>query len=191
MMIGKLNDIIEINFPLNKKYIIFTGDNPCLKTKVLETLNSFLIEQGANTIYFPWDRTMNVNKDEIEAINMSFSLSRNINMRENIEFAYDMRDPFKFEEIEKGGKIDCGYLQIINFFYTIFVNPYKNLNIIIDNLHCNLHYLVQDKLIKDIMAYSRIDRLIFSVFDTTPFNGTLVNSDLQVIDINEVLKWKK
>ena len=190
MIIGQLNDSINIDFPLDKQKIIVTDDSFILKTKVLETLNSFLINEGANTIYFPSDRMMNVSKDEIETIDISFKLAKGMTLRENIENAYNIKDPFKFEEIYKGKEIDCGYLQVLNFFYTIHSNPNKNLNIIIDNLHCNLHYLIQEKLVFDLMTCyaNKIDRFIFSVYNTDPFKRICHKDNFKVINVNEILK---
>ena len=141
---------------------ILHGKNGCGKTRILNKLKDHLSVN--NVIYFPYNRVMNVDKDVVDSIDVAFRLNNKHSFRDRIEKVYDIKDDFALEDIFKGSKITCGYIQLINFFYTIHTNLSDNKNniVIIDNIELNLHPLVLRHLIYDIVGIFKVDKLIIS-----------------------------
>lgn len=164
MYIGKLFNKYDVNVPIKDRLNIIIGDNGSGKTKVLELLKDYYIENGENVLYFSSDRFIEFGKEDMDAYDVSEKLLGKNSLRERIELAYDISDPFSYEEIEYGKHIDCGYLQLINFFYKIAIDPRDNLIVIIDYIERSLHLLIKRQIINDLLKFLKIKNMIISIY---------------------------
>lgn len=189
MIIGNLTEKVKIDFPFENNCIAVTGDNFILKEKVLTTLNDYFVSKGEYTLYFPSNRIMNVGREEIEDYDLGVYLSRNFKLREELEKAYDMRDPFKFEELEKGQRINCGYMELLNFFYSLEMCGQDKINVVIEDFQNHLHYLIQGRLLLNLILLfgNKIDKFIFSTHNIEPFTNCTATLDFKAIDVNNLL----
>lgn len=140
------------------------GINGSGKTKLLRSINNSLWNRGYNVIYFPSDRTMNYCKNDIENIDVMLKLLGKNSFKDAIESNYSMSDPFALNDIRVDDNIRCGYLQVVNFFYTIYskLSDSKLNVIIIDNIELSLHALITFNLVFDFFKVFNIHKLIIS-----------------------------
>lgn len=154
---------MDITCLYKSKLTILHGRNGCGKTRVLNMLKNYLSTNN-NIIFFSSDRVMNFSKSDIDSIDIMLKLENQNSFKYRIENAYDIKDEFSLSESFNGSKIMCGYIQLLNFFYTIYtkLSCEKNNIVIIDNIELSLHPLVIIKLIDDIIEILKIDKLIIS-----------------------------
>lgn len=145
------------------KITILEGINGCGKTRLLKQLE-YHLSKDYNIIFFSDHRTMNFSKNDIDSIDIMLKLQNIESFKNRIEMAYNIQDPFALNDTFKGSKITCGYIQLLNFFYTIYIkisNVKKNI-VIIDNIELSLHPLILVRLINDIIKEFNIHKLIIS-----------------------------
>ena len=177
-----MDNIIPINkntyleIPENK-YSIIIGKNCSGKTVILNLYKNYFEEKNFNVIYFPTYRTLQVSKEEIQAFDVLRKLSNKPTIIEYLNEACDMKDDFALDNYIPGNTITCGYLQMINFLYTISYAIQKNKNnkpfiLLIDNFELNLHVLMRYKFLNDLLSWVNIDKIIVTTYDLYNFNNT-------------------
>lgn len=153
---------------MKKKLEIYTSD------KISDFYNKDLIflkeqyEKKNNVLYFPANRKLLIKTEQIntddERVMNKLAYGKNFTLKELIEYSYDMKDPFAFENCGYGEKIHCGYLQIMNILYQIKLSNYSDLIVIIEHIENNLHPLIQYKFIFDLFHHEKVKTLICSSF---------------------------
>ena len=117
---------------------------------------------GKDVLYFPIDRRISISKDEMEAIDIMRKLTMGKTFREEIECCFDIFDPFKWESWENGGEITCGYDQLMNLMFRVYID--KPSILIIDHIEQNLHILVANYLIEVFNSNPLISQIIFTTY---------------------------
>ena len=116
-------------------------------------------------LYFPIDRKILVSRDEIDAYDIMNKLTDGLSLRESIERAFDVSDPFKWEDWTLGADINCGYEQILNFLFVVSFK--KRDTIVIDRIEKNLHVTTALYLIKILIDDLKIKNVIITTYQDT------------------------
>jgi len=129
---------------------------------------------GDDVLYFPIDRKISISKEDIEKYNslgyeiMGKLTNTNFITREKIESAFDISDPFKWEDWKIGNEITCGYEQILNMIFSALINNKKIL--IIDHLEQNLHLLSALFLGKIFILHGNFSHIILTTYQDVILN---------------------
>lgn len=153
---------MDITNLYKSKITILHGRNGCGKTRILNKLKDHLSKD--NVIFFSHNRVMHFSRDDIDSIDTMCKLNNKHSFKDRIQKVYDINDDFALDDTFRGCKITCGYIQLINFFYTIYTELSRDKSniVIIDNIELNLHPLVLKHLIYDIVGMFKVDKLIIS-----------------------------
>lgn len=101
-------------------------------------------------------------KDIMEAEKLMGVIGKADNFLTKAEQIFDLSDPYIFRGKKKGDKIENGYMQIMNFLYTIRFHPEQELIIGIEFPENKLHELVRIQLIKALVSMPKIKQLYFT-----------------------------
>ena len=116
-------------------------------------------------LYFPIDRKILVSRDDIDAYDIMNKLIGELSLRESIERAFGIHDPFKWEDWKLDADITCGYEQILNFLFVISFK--KRDTIVIDHIEKNLHVITAKYLIKILIEDLKIPNVIITTYQDT------------------------
>lgn len=157
MMIGKLFDKYEVNFPVENDLSIITGMNGTGKTQTLLLLKKYFEEQGENVLYFPADRKSNVTIEDLDAFEVMYALSSG----ESLLTKYDLKSPLMADDLAEvyGDYIRSGFVQIANFYCNI-MKAKPNTIVLIDTPERSLHVLIKRHLINDLIKMQSVKKLI-------------------------------
>lgn len=127
---------------------------------ILMNTKKYFENQGEKVIYFEYIKTLNYSKKEIEAILLAYTLEKNVDLLEKINYAFDFGPHlWEYENYEKGTMIYSGAMRILNYILTCYMAPEGSI-IIIDNYKQGLHPHVQKKLLNLIGQLSKPKYLI-------------------------------
>lgn len=156
-----------ISWPLDEKLTIITGVNGSGKTKLLESMSEYFIQQQENVLYFPVDRILNIDFfsfktawDKLESINIMNKLCDD-------DYDYDLTKKWSINiyaleiylKMNQYNNIDSGLYQAINFIVNI-MNYGDNVIAIIDMLEKNLDMYKKKSIIEDLLHLPNIKKLI-------------------------------
>lgn len=146
-----------------ERLFIFDGTKVCDTSIILKSIVKNY--DSENLLYLEKDRKLTITKDDIEMTKFTFQLEENgYDLQNEIEEAYDIKDQFAFENCKYGERINSGYLQLINLFFNIYLHKSDNLIVAIDLIEQNLHELLRVKLVKDILKFKKVKRLIITTY---------------------------
>lgn len=150
-----------------KQISIIYGFNFTGKTYLLKKLYNDL-KKSNNAILLPSNRKFGLSKEEINSVDAINLLNNNFNIIDFIKFRYGIEDLFSLESIKKGDSITSGYIQIVNYFYTISL--YCNEILLVDNFEINLHPILLKELLYDIVNIFKIKHLIITTPDIDKYD---------------------
>lgn len=153
-IIGKMFNKYEVRFPIDNKLTILHGKNGTGKTKVLETLSKYWEEKNRNVLFFAEDRVLKVKKEQIESIFTMFKMFDD----DFFNHASIQSALFNIEE-EYGFYINRGTTQQLNF-YTQIALAGEDVHLLIDYPEKNLDMLAQRKLIKSLLYFENIKKIV-------------------------------
>jgi predicted ATP-dependent endonuclease of OLD family len=177
----------EIEIP-NSKTIIINGFNFSGKTRLLEAIRDDYISNGENVLYFETNRRLSISKDDMDSICVYQKLTLGFDILDGIQQSFDMSDPFILEEMKVGDLIHCGYMQLVNLFFSLerfHQKDKRKIILIIDNFELNLHPLVQRHLIKILNDYKIIKKIILSTYE---WNEDFILPKTKSIAIDTLIK---
>ncbi len=149
---------------------IIYGFNNTGKTTLIKQLYNDL-KLSNNTIFFPSNRKFGFSKEEIDSIDTINSLNNNVNIIDFIKTRYSIEDFFALENIKKHSFITSGYLQVVNYIYTIALHEGSpDTILLIDNFELNLHPLLLNKLLIDFINIFNVKHVIVTTFDIDKYN---------------------
>ena len=151
---------------------IITGFNGSGKTTMIKKLSKILNEQynEYEVIFLPDNRKFYCSKEEMESIDVINKLNNDIDIKQYIKQCYDMEDLFSLNNTEKNGRITCGYIQVVNYFYKLSLyNNNKPKIFLVDNFELNLHPLLIKKLISDLITIFNIKHVIVTSYDPNKY----------------------
>lgn len=149
------------------KYLCFHGMNGCGKTQILKALEKELLKNN-NVLFFGEDRRMNISSEEMDAIDVAMSLERKKTFRHYLETSLRIYDPF-LHDFKKGDNISCGYLQLLNFLYSIYkyLEGKTSCVLIVDDISRSLHPLLAYIFITSLPElFPKINNIIFSTYNS-------------------------
>jgi predicted ATP-dependent endonuclease of OLD family len=177
----------ELN-KLKSKTIIINGFNFSGKTRLLEAMRDDYISNGENVLYFETNRRLSISKDDMDSICVYQKLTLGFDILDGIQQSFDMSDPFILEEMKVGDLIHCGYMQLVNLFFSLerfHQKDKRKIILIIDNFELNLHPLVQRHLIKILNDYKIIKKIILSTYE---WNEDFILPKTKSIAIDTLIK---
>jgi predicted ATP-binding protein involved in virulence len=153
--IGKLFNRYDVNFPVDESLTIVIGSNGSGKTKTLELVTEYFTKKGENVLYFPSDRYLSIDQDQIDSVlTMHKLIDNNVFERFGINHV-------NLNHYEKG-YITSGHVQIMNMLCPIMLNPDREYVVIIDEPERNLHLTNKRKIVDVIYDLKNVKKLILS-----------------------------
>lgn len=166
---------------------VITGLNGSGKTTMIKYIKMLFEEKYKNfdIISFPEKRRFLFSNDEIDSIDVLNNLNKfKINIKEYIKERYNIEDTFSLNNIKKDDIITCGYLQIINFFYKLFLHiESKDKIIIIDNFDLNLHHIITQQLLIDLMIIFQPKHIIITTLHIERYDNMFFNKRINIIKL--------
>ncbi|MFW6007688.1 MAG: hypothetical protein ACOCP8_00370 [archaeon] len=154
--IGKLFNKYKVNFPIEEDIVIIIGMNGTGKTKTLELLRNYYLNNKDNVLYFPSDRILTITKDDAESVETSIETMLKLM---GSQYPIYFKDYRNFKYTKKGEYINNGILQFQNFVTNIALGG-KNLKVLIDMPEINLDLNKENLFIKTLTLFSNIKQLV-------------------------------
>ena len=124
---------------------------------------------SSDVLFFPIDRKITISKEEIEKyesveyVMMGKLTNTHYITREDTEAAFDIHDPFHWEDWEIGKNIACGYEQILNMIFSIISSKNKKI-LVIDHLEQNLHVLTTIYFLNNLLNNKNFTDIIITTY---------------------------
>ena len=170
--IGKIFNEYNVKFPLENKLSIIIGENGTGKTKSLECLYDYLIEnEDCKTIFLEEYRFKLFNKDDIASLKMLIKLQE-IEIDDscfNIDHNY----------YQLGEFLTSGKEQFLNMLYA--ASKCINGNLLIDLPESNLSLHLQGQLINTLLSFD-LKRLVI-VTHSPEILGNYYDKAIEIDDI--------
>ncbi len=175
---------------LDRRMVAVYGINENYKATLLQHLYSFYKSNNNNILYFKDDDKSLVSKEMIDMYCLLSDLNNTgiKNTLESIEYAYDMVDRFALEELQVGSLIRCGYIQLLNYIFSINLNDHKDLIVIIENFGSHFHSLVKRKFLHDLNSCGKIKQVVFTIYDKFNFDIPISSSEFCYINSDKLFK---
>lgn len=184
MYIGKLFDNYDIDFPIEKDLSIIIGENDSGKTQILYLLKEYFENLGENVVLLSENRKVMIDEDDILNIDISNKLMYKNSLKQTIEHRYDINDPFVFDNHKKGDYIKSGYMQLLNMYYYLALQPNDSI-IMIDIIEINLHVILQAVIVNDLIKIFNFKKLIITTHSLEVIKWIDKNN---VISIQNIVK---
>lgn len=151
---------------------------------ILKFNNIYYYEEGSklltrycknikDMLYFPFDRKITIDKEDlIRPYDVMRQLEGKSPLIKVIEQAYDLNDPFRYQEWEKGNRIISGYEQVMNLIFSILKYSNSNTTIVIDHFEQKLHELLARKLLNDLLGG---ELFVFKQLIITTYRSSLLD----------------
>lgn len=181
--IGNIFGKYPLTFDTENDISIIHGFNGTGKTKALEMLRNYFEEQGENVIYFPSDRKFNLTKDQVESLEVMWSLTDR-NFYEMFDRRYDFKiHPWDMEGVY-GERIKSGMLNIISFFGTLMLAEKPSV-VIIDSIETSIHPVIAKELVSDLFQHKNVKKLIVTAYRPEVWSKHVTNtiSIKELVDI--------
>lgn len=149
----------EVNFPLEERVSVLIGGNGSGKTKILELLSRHFEKKDKKVIYLSDSRTFSFSdKDAYWLIFEEETASKDKSLFRKYDIQSDMLDIVDME----GRFIYSGKVQLANLFCLLQSHRNEQITVIIDEIEKNVHLTHHRSLIKDILKYENVEKLIVS-----------------------------
>ncbi|MNJ90258.1 hypothetical protein D3C87_78530 [compost metagenome] len=160
--IGNIFDKYPLTFDTENEISIIHGFNGTGKTKSLEMLKDYFEKQGENVIYFPSDRKFNLTKEQVESLEVMWSLADK-DFFEMFNIRYDFKiQPWDIEDAYDK-RITSGMLNIISFIGTIMLAEKPSV-VIIDSIETSLHPIIAKEIVGDLFQHKKVKKLIVTAY---------------------------
>lgn len=126
----------------------------------IESLYSLFLKEK-NNYFFTRDRKINFTVDEFNSLNLLLQVNGSLDIFQQCE-SLGLPKHIDYQELINDRIIDCGFLEGINYLYTVYKSKYKIVKIDLPETH--LHPLVHIPLLKLISKQCK-QLIIFTYSD--------------------------
>lgn len=179
---------IELKDILKYKTTIITGANGSGKTLALNNIKKQLSDKckDYDIIFFEENRRFLFSGDEIQSIDLmnKLNIHSTFDIKEHIRRYYDMEDLFALDSIKKNGRINCGYLQVINYFYKLCLYDKSSTKILlVDDFDLNLHPLIVCPILRDLAIIFNIQHIIITTLKLSKYQDIVFKHSTNIIEL--------
>ena len=151
---------------IDKYKVICFKDDKDLLFNLNQTYNK--LKNHYDILYFSQDRVYSHSLEEIESAEVTRKLVRGSSLVDSFNELYNSSiSKFDLRYIEKGKRIDGGYMKLLDIYFSLEIN--KKQVLMIDNIEQSLHPIAGERFLSHLMHLttentSSINKIIFSSY---------------------------